>query len=275
MPDFEKPSTIIILVVAALLIVSSVWFVADRISNNREIEYVADSGVIMTIQNVTPNGLSFTFENPTRREYLFGEEYALYVHKNGSWEPVNFVGNVMWISIGYPLAPNSKSMVMTVDWKHLYGELPDGDYKFQKKISIRYSGDNDVYVFEQEFSIPWIEDMTDSVMIMTIQNVTPIGLSFTFENPTEHTHSYDYRYSLYVHRNDSWEPVEPIPEIVGWDDGRALLMPDAKTNVTAIDWQWLYGELPAGDYKFQKRGELINESGDNYIYFLEQEFSIP
>ena len=153
MLDFNKPSTIIILVIVALLIVSGVLFVADRInSNNREMENMADSGVIMTIQNVTPTGLSFVFENPTEKEYIFGVEYSLYVRKNDSWEPVKYATeNVGWGLPAQMIAPQDETYV-GVDWQLLYGELPAGDYKFQKRIS-RWHSSGD-YILEQEFSIP-------------------------------------------------------------------------------------------------------------------------
>jgi hypothetical protein len=112
--------------------------------------------VVMSIQNVTPSGLSFAFENTAKKEYTYGESYKLYILKNDSWTPVEpVIENGAFIAIGYRLAPNTKTDMIDVNWKWLYGEIADGQYKFQKDILFtRSPGDNDIYVLEQEFSIP-------------------------------------------------------------------------------------------------------------------------
>jgi hypothetical protein len=94
--------------------------------------------VIMSIHNVTPNGLSFTIENAAKKEYTYGEVYALYILKgdpweSGSWEPVEpIIDNGGFYAIGYSIAPGAKTDLISVDWTWLYGELAVGDYKFQK-----------------------------------------------------------------------------------------------------------------------------------------------
>ncbi|MDR0373607.1 MAG: hypothetical protein LBI79_08695 [Nitrososphaerota archaeon] len=92
-----------------------------------------DGAVVMSIQDVTPNGLSFTIKNTTLKEYTWGESYSLYIFKDDSWEPLEpIIDNGVFISIGYRLAPCAKTDLTSVGWTWLYGELTDGDYKFQK-----------------------------------------------------------------------------------------------------------------------------------------------
>jgi hypothetical protein len=92
-----------------------------------------ESAVVMSIQDVTPNGLSFTIKNTTLKTYTWGEPYRLHILKNDSWEPLEpIIDNGAFISIGYRLIPYTKTDLKSVDWTWLYGELTTGDYKFQK-----------------------------------------------------------------------------------------------------------------------------------------------
>ena len=53
------------------------------------------------------------------------------------------------------------------------------------------------------------------------------------------------------------------------------LAPLQRTGATAVDWQWVFGKLPDGDYRFQKTILFIRSPGDYDSFVLEQEFSIP
>ena len=88
--------------------------------------------VTMSIQDVTPNGLSFTIKNTTLKEYMWGEPYGLYILKDDSWEPVEYINDPVFICIGYILLPCAKTDLKSVDWTWFYGELTTGYYKFQK-----------------------------------------------------------------------------------------------------------------------------------------------
>lgn len=115
-----------------------------------------DSGVKMIIENVDSSGISFIIDNTTKREYTYGEAYTLYVRENNSWvlvEPV--IENGVFHDIGYVVLPQSKTDVIPVDWKWLYGELTSGHYRFQKGILfVRNHGDFDKFVLACEFTLP-------------------------------------------------------------------------------------------------------------------------
>jgi hypothetical protein len=122
-----KPSQAIIIAAAALIIVMSLWVVA--VSRTNSDANMTDSGVIMTIQKVTPSNISFTLENPTKNEYIYGDNCALYVRKNNSWERIEPVGK--YNDTRRTLAPLSKTNVITNNLHWMFGELFEGDYKFQ------------------------------------------------------------------------------------------------------------------------------------------------
>jgi hypothetical protein len=164
----------------------------------------------------------------------------------------------MFNAIGYMLKPRSKTNAITVNYQLTFDELPNGDYKFQKKVGS--------YILEHEFSL--------SNATMTVQNVTPTHISFIIQNPTEKEYVYGEGYELYVRKNHSWENVEPIIENGGFNDIGFMLAPHSQTDVMMVDWQWLFGELPVGNYRFQKEMLVVHSPGDVDTYVLETYFSL-
>ena len=116
-------------------------------------------------------------------------------------------------------------------------------------------------------------DILDGVA-MVIQDVSPSGLSFSFENSTNNEYSYGSNFVLYAFRNNSWELVEPIIENWGFTDEAYYIFPNSTTDNTAVYWEWLFGELPYGEYKFQKEILFIRSPGDFDRFAVSAEFSI-
>ena len=116
-------------------------------------------------------------------------------------------------------------------------------------------------------------DVLDGV-VMVIQDVSPSGLSFSFENSTENEYSYGSNFVLYTFRNNSWELVEPIIENWAFTMGGYLILPNSTTDNTAVDWEWLFGKLPSGEYKYQKEFLFIRNPGDFDTFVVSVEFSI-
>jgi len=109
---------------------------------------------------------------------------------------------------------------------------------------------------------------------MVIQDVSPSGLSFSFENSTENEYLYGSHFVLYTFKNNSWERVEPIIENWGFTDEAYNILPNSTTDNTAVDWEWLFGELPSGEYKFQKEILFVRSPGDFDRFIVNAEFSI-
>lgn len=96
-------------------------------------------GVKMSVRNVTPTGLTVTFEqlggNP-QGELQTGSWYSLEKYMEGRWEPAQTVlpmDMVAWDALAYPIGKNEISEFY-VDWKWLYGELSPGTYRISKEI---------------------------------------------------------------------------------------------------------------------------------------------
>ena len=112
--------------------------------------------VTMNVLDVSPNGISFMFINPSDRNYIFGSHYTLYVRNNGLWERVQPIIDWDWIFTdeANPIFPNGASAVITIDWLWNLGELPSGEYQFAKEvIYIRTPGDFDRHTLIHEFTL--------------------------------------------------------------------------------------------------------------------------
>jgi hypothetical protein len=110
---------------------------------------------------------------------------------------------------------------------------------------------------------------------MRIQDATASGLSFYYENISDKEYIYSEEFTLYVKRNARWELAEPIIGNGAFNEPAYFIPPQNKTDIVTVDWRWLYGELPSGEYKFQKRISFIREPGDLDIFVTAQDFTIP
>ncbi|MCL2766756.1 MAG: hypothetical protein FWD21_03630, partial [Peptococcaceae bacterium] len=116
---------------------------------------------------------------------------------------------------------------------------------------------------------------TNSLLTMRIHSVSPGGLTFSIDNPTGNNYLYGEDYQMLVRKNYSWEPVIPVIENWAFNSIGLILAPHGTTNTTNVDWRWLFGELPAGEYKFQKSIFLNRSSRNSDEFMLEQVFFIP
>ena len=112
-------------------------------------------GVDIIIKTVGPTGISFSLQNMTDNEYLYGSHYSLYMFRDNSWRPVKpIIENFAFTDEGFPLFPQSTTDVIHTNWVWLYGHLPAGVYKIQTPIwYVRSPGDFDKYILDAVFEI--------------------------------------------------------------------------------------------------------------------------
>jgi len=109
---------------------------------------------------------------------------------------------------------------------------------------------------------------------MTIKEISPSGLTLFFENSSDNEYTYGIGFALYTLNNDTWILVEPIIESWGFNDEGYYIFPNSTTDEEKVDWHWLFGELPSGEYKFQRSIFFIRQPGDFDEYVLEQTFTL-
>ncbi len=110
------------------------------------------------------------------------------------------------------------------------------------------------------------EAQWDWGITLTAEDVTPAGLTLTCTqsggSPTGRLQTGSY-YSLEAQEGENWVSVEALPHDfeVGWTD-EAWLIPMEDTVQWTVDWEWLYGPLPAGTYRLGKEIIDFRDSGD-------------
>jgi len=118
-------------------------------------------------------------------------------------------------------------------------------------------------------------DSTPAGITMNISSYSASGLSFYFENLTESEFTYCSRFALYILINNEWERVEPTIEGYWAFMGLASrIPPNSTTDERTVDWVWLFGELPSGDYRFQKELLYIRQPGDFDRFIMKSNFAL-
>lgn len=177
--NYKRPSFWILLLAVAAVIFVSVCLLTSPEEQVEEPEETMKWNLEMQVTDVTPSGLRAEFIqhgviNPRDGgELMFGSEYALEKWVDGSWEPVEMLPqeyDVAWTTEAYLIGQNSTAPFQ-VDWEWLYGQLPPGQYRIGKGVTLRYYllGNTEHETFYGTFTIEesepresvWSADMTD------------------------------------------------------------------------------------------------------------------
>lgn len=113
---------------------------------------------------------------------------------------------------------------------------------------------------------------------LVAENVTPTGLSIVChqsggENVAElDTGSF---YTIQKSENSNWKTLEYLPHEfeIGWTAEAWIIQKDG-TTTWDVNWEWLYGALPAGKYRIGKEIMNFRETGNYDIEMVYAEFVI-
>lgn len=74
---------------------------------------------------------------------------------------------------------------------------------------------------------------------------------------------------------EQWAEVEQLPQKyeVAWT-AEARMIPTNASVEWEVDWEWLYGTLPAGNYRIGKTFINLRENGDMDLHEYYAEFDI-
>ena len=94
------------------------------------------------------------------------------------------------------------------------------------------------------------------------ETVTPAGATFVLRRCSEEEWTYGDEYTIQRKtENGDWIAAAEIADDVSFHLLAYLIEPFGAAEV-AVDWGWLYGELPSGQYRFGKTILLSHEPGD-------------
>lgn len=82
------------------------------------------------------------------------------------------------------------------------------------------------------------------------------------------------KYELEKKIEEQWILVEPIQDSIAWNDDAWIININDNTE-WEIEWEWLYGTLPSGNYRISKEVSDFRKTGDydTYIYYAEFEIT--
>jgi hypothetical protein len=132
--------------------------------------------------------------------------------------------------------------------------------------------DNGIPLNEVEHEV---DDDTWGIQL-TATKITPTGMTLVCKQsggePTGELFTGSY-FVLEESINEQWLPVEMTPSEYerGWT-AEAWLIPMNDTVEWTISWEWIYGELPEGDYRIGKKIMDFRSAGnyDEKIYYAIQ-----
>ena len=101
---------------------------------------------------------------------------------------------------------------------------------------------------------PTQTQQTTPVENVTIQisNISPTGATFILTDTNTEPYVYGEWYKIQHLTDGGWQDVPPVIDNYGFHEIGYL--PNDKGEVTfIINWEWLYGTLPAGTYRMFKQ----------------------
>lgn len=111
---------------------------------------------------------------------------------------------------------------------------------------------------------------------LQVTNISSEGLTMECTqsggNPSGELQTGSY-YVVEKKTDGGWEELSYLPENVGWTS-EAWMIPKNDTVAWEVDWEWLYGELPAGDYRIGKEIMDFRGPGDYDKQMVYAEFGI-
>ena len=107
----------------------------------------------MTIQEVSPQGITLQLNNSGTGYFSFGEYYALEYQKDDQWYVVPYATeeNIGFNDIAYVLEAG-QSMVWSTDFTNFYGELAPGHYRVIKD-AMKSDDSNEILSLSVEFDL--------------------------------------------------------------------------------------------------------------------------
>ena len=128
------------------------------------------------------------------------------------------------------------------------------------------------------YTIPGMIVQNNWGITLVAENVTPTGLTIVChqsggENVAElDTGSF---YTIQKLEENRWHTVEYLPHEyeIGWTAEAWIIQKDS-TTTWDVDWEWLYGALPSGEYRIGKEIMNFRKTGDYDIEMAYAEFTI-
>lgn len=93
---------------------------------------------------------------------------------------------------------------------------------------------------------------------ISVTDVSPTGATVTITDTNEESYVYGQWYKIEREADGKWHDVKTLVEHYGFTE-EGILVGESDKLEFQIDWNWLYGGLPAGKYR------LLKQVGKEYV----------
>lgn len=168
----------------------------------------------------------------------------------------------MYLKGTLPNAANETELIVLANNK---------DIDFAKVANSMFSSHSSAYI-DKYVIFPNEEDLSWGVYLEA-DDVSPTGLELEICQSGGYPSGKLQTGAWYeIEKFDGeWKPVDTVITNYGWN-AIAYLIPENGEYETKINWEWLYGRLPKGNYRIAKEITDFRETGDfdkkiHYAYF--------
>lgn len=221
-------------------------------------------GLELSVENIGPNGGEIVCrrtDSQVTETITVGAAVWLERWGEGGWEPADGLIHVMDMDWGTDRwsIETGETLRWAVDWTPYYEPLAAGRYRLYKQFRcVTEDGGEQYYNVYALFEVTAdsLEMPNRHGVTMTAASVTPTGLTLTINR----SEASDWEiitgqaYTIETLSGMTWVPYERTDGLMidfAWEDIAYVVQADAPLTM-AVDWEWLYGSLPAGDYRLCK-----------------------
>jgi hypothetical protein len=185
------------------------WMIVDENGNGNG--YEADSPHPLQLSDY--KGITLGLDDAGGEiELLFGDNY-----------PPEYVSAQRWDAIHAGMeSTDSWDKGEPVEFEGGKFQITSDGHDYIYAVSAKWGEGNSSYAFRIESSSMPLDEQ---LPLMLIQSIAPNSISFVFENSTDMGFTYGEDYSLYIHENNKWEPVNPIIDNWGFNSIGYMLEP--------------------------------------------------
>ena len=258
--NYKKPAFWVILTALIISIIVAVCF----LTNPKDVPPITMTADYVNREQAY---LKFHFEEQLpENSYQIGEAYSLEALADGSWQP---------LPKPIQMQPFEQVVLVTdshadfdawslINWKAVYGKLPDGIYRITKEITLHSDSEEpETYPLSVEFSIG---GTADEYVTYRLEDITPAGAKLyeheKVKDSTQLVYNGDDGIWLESHQDGQWnymeatQYIEPILRKEKYSVHQTHF-----SDYIQLDWSTIYGELPDGTYRIAR--EVTNTSEDD------------
>ncbi|MBO5130486.1 MAG: hypothetical protein J6B95_09120 [Oscillospiraceae bacterium] len=256
--NYRRPRFWLTLLAAVAIVFVTVCFLTSPVERIDPLK-LEDWGITMTAMDPSATGVTAAIEIPENLDGNIVIQYSswvLQVYANGEWEEVPMLeqeDDYPWNGHVSTVSSDDEAHCAKLDWSTVYGELEPGKYRIRGTLELIQDGLGWNKDFYGEFQIE-ADDAPEWGIALRTEHVTAEGLSLSItQSGTLALQELYYGQDYFLERwnEDGWEAVEPIIENWGFTM-EAIQLSQNQTTRLDIDWEWLYGQLPAGTYRIGK-----------------------